>query len=105
MVMKGEKIIVIGGRGSARTTGEIVKGKFTEIGEKKLFIFYGQITGETQFPLQNGGYGTCAVAYQTGFLTIGGTPGEGDSDVHGKVDRLTIIIIIIINLFLSQVRL
>jgi len=68
VVMKGEKIIVIGGRGSARTTGEIVKG-------------------ETQFPLQNGGYGTCAVAYQTGFLTIGGTPGEGDSDVHGKVDR------------------
>ena len=52
------------------------------------------ITDETQLTLQNGGHGTCAVAYQTGFLTIGGA---GDSGTHGKVDRYTIVI----NLFLS----
>ena len=37
--------------------------------------------------LQNGGDGTCAVAYQTGFLTIGG---DGDRGTHGKVDRCLI---------------
>ena len=42
------------------------------------------MTDGTQLTLQNGGYGTCAVAYQAGFLTIGG---KGDNGTHGKVDR------------------
>ena len=43
------------------------------------------ITGGTQFALQNGGGGTCAVAYNlTEFILIGGW---GDSGLHGNVDR------------------
>ena len=50
-----------------------------------------------QFNLQNGGYGTCAVAYsQSEFLMIGGSGGRkkgkgkgkgSGSGPHGKVDR------------------
>ena len=45
------------------------------------------ITGETRLTLKNGGDGTCAVAYQTGLLTIGGYSNSGP---HGKVNRCII---------------
>ena len=39
----------------------------------------------TELALENGGDGTCAVPYQTGFVTIGG---RGDNyAINGKVDR------------------
>jgi len=66
VVLPTDHLIVLGGYDtSSRYTGEIVRG-------------------EKRVTLQNGGFGTCAVAYQTGFLTIGGF---GDSVEHGKVDR------------------
>ena len=45
-------------------------------------------TGGTQFSLWNIGYGTCASAYESGFVMIGG--GRGGSTLtshHGRVDR------------------
>ena len=41
------------------------------------------IKGEAQLTLQNSGWGTCALPFNTGFVTIGGF-GNG---AHGKVDR------------------
>ena len=52
--------------------------------------------------LRNGGEGTCAVAYQTGFLTIGGV--GYPSAYHGKVDRFKTIEYNPLPLFLVQVR-
>jgi len=43
------------------------------------------IAGNKQLVLQNNGRGTCALAWEEGFLTIGGYMGK--SVWHGKVDR------------------
>ena len=40
-------------------------------------------TGGSQFKLQNGGQGTCALAFRNELVTIGGKDGQ----THGKVDR------------------
>lgn len=67
---ESDTIILVGGGGfdsDSRTTGEIVKSG-------------------TQFPLENIGYGTCATAYESGFVMIGGRGGTPTSQ-HGKVDR------------------
>ena len=48
-----------------------------------LVMFFSSTDG-TEMTLRNGGGGTCAVAYQTGFVTIGGYDGNS---YHGKVDR------------------
>jgi len=79
-----EKIFLIGGFGNSSRTGEIVKDG-------------------TQLTLQNSGEASCAVAFKTGFVTIGGDgPFGGDgpigkvdiggpitigNNLHGKVDR------------------
>ena len=50
-----------------------------------LQIMIDHITGGKKFSLQNGGWGTCAVAFnQSEFVLIGGAD---RSDIHGKVDR------------------
>lgn len=40
------------------------------------------VAGGIEFRLQNRGGGTCAVSYEGGFVTIGGS-----GSIHGKVDR------------------
>ena len=50
--MGGDKIIVIGGRGSAKTTGEIVKGKFKEIGKKTFHFFMVRLQVRRSFPFK-----------------------------------------------------
>ena len=92
VVMQGDNRIIIIGGWSSRLTGEIVKSKFASWypsnirkSIKHSYCKWWLITGGKQFNLQNGGYGTCAVAYkQTEFVMIGG---RGDSGHHGKVDR------------------
>ena len=42
------------------------------------------IKGEAQMTLQSSGWGTCALPFNTGFVTIGGF---SKRDYHGKVDR------------------
>jgi len=61
-----EKIFLIGGFGNSSRTGEIVKDG-------------------TQLTLQNSGEASCAVAFKTGFVTIGGD-GPQIPHIHGKVD-------------------
>jgi len=66
-VVLNKQVILVGGSGSNKFTGEIVRD------------------GTAPFNLQNGGDGTCAVAYnQSEFVTIGGWVEWGQ---HGKVDR------------------
>ena len=79
----------MGGSSSSRYHGEIVNGKFVTY--QITFSPLVTITGEKRLILQNAGYGTCAVAYKTGFLTIGGLGGAiGAFADHGKVDRCLI---------------
>merc|ERR1712130_606849 len=59
-----EEIILIGGGGDSNRTGETVKGG-------------------TEVTLQNGGHATCALAWEDGFVTIGGSQLP---NAHGKVD-------------------
>jgi hypothetical protein len=61
-----EKIFLIGGFGNSSRTGEIVKDG-------------------TQLTLQNSGEASCAVAFNPGFVTIGGD-GPQIPHIHGKVD-------------------
>ena len=70
----------------------------------KLVLPLAWATSGTQFPLQNGGRSTCAVAKQSEFTTIGGS--NEISDVHGKVDRWMKIfksINVVIIHFISQI--
>ena len=53
-----------------------------KITSKPIIFLFIKIKGEKQLTLQNGGWGTCAVPFKTGFVTIGGC-----CDYHGKVDR------------------
>ena len=54
--------------------------------QKYSFLTQAHCTGGTQFSLENIGYGTCASAYESGFVMIGGRGGTPTSQ-HGKVDR------------------
>ena len=89
--MQDESIVIVGGRDSSSTTGEIVPGRLTtrykhdthlleNLQNKRIIL----TTGGTVFDLQNGGHATCAVKFQQQLVVIGG---KGDSGIHGKVDR------------------
>ena len=99
VVLQKYTIIIAGGEGSSKYTGEIVKSKFASwymiyngrsIGHlnfhsandnwKWLFI-----TGGKKLTLISSGYQSCAVVYnQNEFVLIGG---KVDGGAHGKVDR------------------
>ena len=89
--MHSDTIILVGGRDDeARTTGEILKSKLSNYNLRGRVGAVLKITGGATFDLQNGGFGTCAIAIadQNVFLMIGGqSDSSWQGSPHRKVDR------------------
>ena len=90
VVVNPNTIIVVGGYDERETekTGEIVRGIKVSIWYPTLNTYQIDSTGGIQFDLKHYGRGTCALAYEGGFVTIGGyESGVFIKEFHGKVDR------------------
>ena len=77
-----DKIFLLGG--GSRYSGERVNGRLHKLKNQFKIECFLLIKGETQLSLQSGGWGMCALPFNTGFVTIGGL---GVWPPHGKVDR------------------